>query len=63
MKPFFINFISLFISEIPNQCLNIDCNNHGVCVVIGSNFKCRCQEGFEGTFCQTIKPPGESKFL
>ncbi|XP_029922468.1 coagulation factor VIIi [Myripristis murdjan] len=30
------------------------CHNNGVCLAAGASFTCRCPEGFEGKFCQTV---------
>ncbi|XP_033625701.1 uncharacterized protein LOC117288937, partial [Asterias rubens] len=34
-------------------CANINCQNGGACLVLGTSFTCQCTTGFTGQFCQT----------
>lgn len=35
-----------------DDCINIDCSRHGICVDGISNYTCSCFEGFYGSYCE-----------
>ena len=38
-----------------NECASSPCMNGGVCTDLSAAYHCVCQEGFDGTRCQTSK--------
>ncbi|XP_033625699.1 fibropellin-1-like [Asterias rubens] len=40
-----------------SPCANINCQNGGACLVLGTSFTCQCATGFTGQFCQTAVSP------
>ncbi|XP_071123732.1 adhesive plaque matrix protein 2-like [Mytilus edulis] len=60
-------FVSLFIwSELKGDtdsgiqvtpCFRSQCENDGICSVIGNNFSCNCLNSYSGSHCETLEPP------
>ena len=46
--------ICCYFSDI-DECLLDPCLNNGTCVNTLGSFKCLCESGYEGPFCQTSK--------
>jgi hypothetical protein len=46
--------VSLLFSEI-NECQSNPCKNDGTCNDYVNSYKCTCQPGYEGLYCENGK--------